>query len=370
MRGRFYILIAASATLIGACWVIPSSALAASATCPAGILQSIEQSNAIAASVTAIIPGQSGAVAASLTSAVENLESAIESLTTQAGCVLTSVPSATNFPQLATVTRASLNVRSAPVTTAPLAGSQVLYDGNQFTAVAAVTGQDVAGNSTWLQSSVGNYVWSGGTSLAGIVGTTAATTAGTTETGHGVVGNTPATSGAPEITAIQGYNATTGVYTNNTVAPGQYMILYGSFAGGSGSDAVTVNGFIFPASAVTYDGTAQINVHMGAIVGNSLNVSVSNANGMSQVFAVNVSGGTTAGSGNGSGGSGSSAAKIPFATLESEIENTAGFQNIISLATAAGYVVNMSNDGQGTALATIIDPSTNLVVASISETDD
>lgn len=52
-------------------------------------------------------------------------------------------------------------VRTAPTTTAPLGGSQVLYPGNTFQYSEKVAGQSVGGNNIWYHSTRGNYVWSG-----------------------------------------------------------------------------------------------------------------------------------------------------------------------------------------------------------------
>ena len=68
-------------------------------------------------------------------------------------------------PSTVRVTAASLNVRSAPNTSAALAGSQVLHAGDEFTATNEVTGESVNGNDLWWVSSAGNYVWSGGTAV-------------------------------------------------------------------------------------------------------------------------------------------------------------------------------------------------------------
>lgn len=62
----------------------------------------------------------------------------------------------------AEVTVPSINVRSAPTTAAPLAGSRQMSKGARFQFVAKVTGQNVAGNSVWYRSARGNYVWTGG----------------------------------------------------------------------------------------------------------------------------------------------------------------------------------------------------------------
>jgi hypothetical protein len=67
------------------------------------------------------------------------------------------------FPANILVTTASLNVRSAPNTSVPLAGSRVLYADDTFTATNEVVGETVDGNDLWWVSSAGNYVWSGGT---------------------------------------------------------------------------------------------------------------------------------------------------------------------------------------------------------------
>jgi N-acetylmuramoyl-L-alanine amidase len=56
----------------------------------------------------------------------------------------------------------SLFVRSAPNTSAPLRGSQVLSKGDTFQIVGRVQGQSVSGVSTWVVSRYGNYVWAGG----------------------------------------------------------------------------------------------------------------------------------------------------------------------------------------------------------------
>lgn len=62
----------------------------------------------------------------------------------------------------ATVILDVVNVRSAPTTTAPRAGSLQLFKGQTFQYAAKVVGQNVAGNNVWYRSTKGNYVWSGG----------------------------------------------------------------------------------------------------------------------------------------------------------------------------------------------------------------
>lgn len=60
------------------------------------------------------------------------------------------------------VDKAQAAVRSQPNTSAPNAGTGVLYKGNTFISVGTVQGQNVSGNSTWYKSAKGNYVWSSG----------------------------------------------------------------------------------------------------------------------------------------------------------------------------------------------------------------
>jgi hypothetical protein len=75
--------------------------------------------------------------------------------------------SVTAFPVTVVVAASSLYVRSAPNTSASLAGSQVLHAGDEFTAVNGIRGENVNGNDLWWVSSFGNYVWSGGTQVGG-----------------------------------------------------------------------------------------------------------------------------------------------------------------------------------------------------------
>jgi len=52
-------------------------------------------------------------------------------------------------------------VRSQPKTSAPLAGSQILYTSTTFTGVDVVAGDTVSGNNKWVKSIKGNFIWSG-----------------------------------------------------------------------------------------------------------------------------------------------------------------------------------------------------------------
>ena len=56
-----------------------------------------------------------------------------------------------------------LMVRSGPATSFPLAGTQRLVRGNNFTVVGWVEGENVSGENRWWLSQFGNYVWVGGT---------------------------------------------------------------------------------------------------------------------------------------------------------------------------------------------------------------
>lgn len=73
---------------------------------------------------------------------------------------------------VATVTTDELNVRVAPNTKAALGGSQRLVRGDQFSYTELVQGESVQGVSTWIHSTKGNYVWAGGTNIAGNIATT------------------------------------------------------------------------------------------------------------------------------------------------------------------------------------------------------
>lgn len=73
-----------------------------------------------------------------------------------------SIPSPAVSLETVRVKSAVLNVRSAPTSTAPLAGSRQLKAGDTFQIVGRVQGQMVNGISTWVKSSKGNYVWAGG----------------------------------------------------------------------------------------------------------------------------------------------------------------------------------------------------------------
>jgi len=77
-----------------------------------------------------------------------------------------TVPTTTlpiTYPRTVTVNVNTLYVRASPNTSAPLAGSQVLYYGNTFVVIGWVVGENVSGENRWWQSQKGNYVWCGGT---------------------------------------------------------------------------------------------------------------------------------------------------------------------------------------------------------------
>lgn len=77
----------------------------------------------------------------------------------------TPAPEPTAYP-LATVVVDTLNVRAQPNTSAELAGSKTLKMGKTFEYVGLVEGQSVSGISTWIKSTLGNFVWAGGTNIA------------------------------------------------------------------------------------------------------------------------------------------------------------------------------------------------------------
>ncbi len=67
------------------------------------------------------------------------------------------------YPKTVTVIVPALMVRSAPNSSASLAGSQRLSQGESFTVTGKVSGESVDGNNQWWVSQYGNYVWTGGT---------------------------------------------------------------------------------------------------------------------------------------------------------------------------------------------------------------
>lgn len=93
-----------------------------------------------------------------------------ERISRRANELVGSVLAATSAPAptlaqvagVATVTVGTLNVRTSPITSAPLGGSLQLTLGQTFDFIAAVQGESVQGVSTWLKSTKGNYVWAGG----------------------------------------------------------------------------------------------------------------------------------------------------------------------------------------------------------------
>lgn len=60
------------------------------------------------------------------------------------------------------VDKAVAAVRVQPNSKSALGGSQMLYRGDVFKAVAVVVGESINGNNKWYKSAKGNYVWSGG----------------------------------------------------------------------------------------------------------------------------------------------------------------------------------------------------------------
>jgi hypothetical protein len=76
--------------------------------------------------------------------------------------VLVPAQQTPGFPKQVKVIVPALLVRAQPTTSAPLAGSRVLYYGTVITVVGVVDGQTVGNNNKWYKTIRGNYVWSGG----------------------------------------------------------------------------------------------------------------------------------------------------------------------------------------------------------------
>jgi peptidoglycan hydrolase-like protein with peptidoglycan-binding domain len=104
-----------------------------------------------------------------------------------------------------------------------------------------------------------------------------------------VTNTTPATS-KPVITGVQGYDSTKNVYTTGSVVSGQSLVIYGSFdVSGNG---VSINGM--PVST-SYQSTTQLNIPIISAPVGTLNISVNNTKGTSNIFPVSVTA-TSAGS--------------------------------------------------------------------------
>ena len=99
------------------------------------------------------------------------------------------------------------------------------------------------------------------------------------------------TAPSPVLNGVQGYNPTTGAYTNNTALASTYLVLYGTF--GSSGNGVLIDGSAVSASAVTYQSATQINVSLTGIATGSHTVAVLTTTGTtgSLPFTVTASGG-------------------------------------------------------------------------------
>ncbi|MGC9968620.1 MAG: hypothetical protein ABSC29_02730 [Minisyncoccia bacterium] len=99
------------------------------------------------------------------------------------------------------------------------------------------------------------------------------------------------TAPSPVLNGVQGYNPTTGAYTNNTALASTYLVLYGTF--GSSGNGVLIDGSAVSASAVTYQSATQINVSLAGIATGSHTVAVLTTTGTtgSLPFTVTASGG-------------------------------------------------------------------------------
>ena len=86
---------------------------------------------------------------------------------------------------------------------------------------------------------------------------------------------TTPTISALSLTAAQGFDPSTKVYTSGNVASNKYLILYGNFA--ASDNTVTINGRAVPTGNITYQSVSQINILLGDLTGQtSLNLAVSN----------------------------------------------------------------------------------------------
>lgn len=134
-----------------------TSVIALSYTAPSGVTTSTSGAAAVSASAPTTGSNEGSTVSATTVLTITP---------TAPSTASSSSPAASNngFPRTVTVNVSVLNVRSAPNSTAPLAGSQELYNGETFIANNYVVGQLVSGENRWWVSQYGNYVWVGGTS--------------------------------------------------------------------------------------------------------------------------------------------------------------------------------------------------------------
>lgn len=132
------------------------------------------------------------------------------------------------------VTASSLNVRSSPSVDAARSGSLTLSEGDTFTAVAEVTGDCVStpggGSDLWWESSKGNYVWAGGTSVEGNAPAGAGAAGG---------GSTKSSGGTPEVATTPLSGSTTQTVTSGGIS---YSVTYSYLPDGEVQAAVTYKG--------------------------------------------------------------------------------------------------------------------------------
>ena len=162
-----------------------------------------------------------------------------------------------NLP-LTILVDSTLNVRSGAGTTFPLAGSQTLIAGNEFKATNGVTGDNVNGNDLWWVSSLGNYVWSGGTQA----------------TGGAQSFSTKSSGLKPQTTASN------PSITNVTQTP-LGLIVSGSFD--ASGNTVSLNG---QNVSVTYQSQNVLDVSLSTSPVPPFNVTVSDSQGTSPAFTV------------------------------------------------------------------------------------
>ena len=88
---------------------------------------------------------------------------------------------------------------------------------------------------------------------------------------------------AVSITALQGYNPATSIYTNGTAIANTYLILYGKFA--ASGNSVVIDG---KSVTTSYQSAAQLNVSLSGIAVGNHAVAVKNASGTSATASFTV----------------------------------------------------------------------------------
>ena len=138
---------------------------------------------------------------------------------------------------------------------------------------------------------------------------------------------------APAINSVEGYDASTGLYTSGTALQGTYLVVWGTFPA-SPAPAVAINGAIVPASSVvvTADndagapGPTQINIDLaglGQIGSNTVTVATTGSPASSAAGSVSAAFQITAPASSSGSGSGVSCSNSAWNTMANKLATMA-----------------------------------------------